>query len=186
VQYYGNNLAHTNDYTMLRLGKVYFSEADYQWLKGFVTDVDYGLVSLSHNAYFEGIYMSQMNYEPSAGDPHQAQLLQDLSEFRPAPNGEYFLPDRDPSTYELDNKSVLLHNLMVQFPFLADMMGMVEPQAAEAFPVQQQCATDFLWQRNPFVITACGSDYPTYVHPGVDYLVAYWLAAYHKIITKDL
>jgi hypothetical protein len=75
---------------------------------------------------------------------------------------------------------------MDQYPWLAELMGDVDYQALDAFPVLEQCTTDFLWQRSPFVITACGLDNPAHVNPGVDYLVAYWLAEYHKFISKDM
>ena len=74
---------------------------------------------------------------------------------------------------------------MEKYPVLQQIMGDVQVQAAEAFPVQQQCSTDFLWQRNPFSIGPCGNDDPAAVEPGVDYIVAYWMASYHKFITKD-
>lgn len=77
------------------------------------------------------------------------------------------------------------YDLQQQIPLLIELMGEIRPQALEAFPVDQQCTTDFLWQRSPFQIDACGNDDPRYVNPGVDYLAAYWLAEYSKLVTKD-
>jgi hypothetical protein len=51
--------------------------------------------------------------------------------------------------------------------------------------VQEQCTTDFLWQRSPFQNDPCGADQPNVTRPGIDYLVAYWMASYHKFIAKD-
>jgi hypothetical protein len=185
AQYYGNNLSHTTWYTLLRLGKAYFSDADYQWFLGYFDQHQHTYTRLSHNAWFNGIYMSQGPYVPTADDdPYYDQLLQDLGDFRPAPNEEYALPDR--TGYTLDPVSVFLADLMDQYPWLAELMGDVDYQALDAFPVLEQCTTDFLWQRSPFVITACGLDNPAHVNPGVDYLVAYWLAEYHKFISKDM
>jgi len=80
---------------------------------------------------------------------------------------------------------VTLHDLIEQYPFLESVFGDVDPQSLEAHPVPEQCSSDFLWQRNPFQIEPCGVDRPEETRPGVDYLVAYWLAAYHKFIGKE-
>ena len=131
--------------------------------------------------------MSQGDYHPEEkDDPYWDQLVQDLTDFRDAPNDRYHLDARDPSTYTLDPVSVFLHDLMEDYPFLGEIMGNVKYQALEAFPVNLQCTTDFLFQRNPFRFEECGSDDPTAVNPGVDYLISYWLAAYHKFIPKDM
>ncbi|MDP8224939.1 MAG: hypothetical protein P9L99_16385 [Candidatus Lernaella stagnicola] len=187
LQYYGNNLGHMNWYTLLRLARVYFSDEDYQWFRAFFSDVEHSFARLSHNAWFTTVYMAVGDWEPiSPEDPFAMQMVGDLEDFRDAPNFQYFLPDRDPATYELDILSVWMTDLVEAFPFLGDIMGEPEYQAKYAFPVPEQCSTDFLWQRNPFQIYECGRDRPQRVYPGVDYLVAYWAAAYHKFIDKDL
>jgi len=182
-QYYGNNLGHQNMYNILRLGEVYLGEDDYEFQRELFDSQTHRFVRLSHNAFFNAIYMSQGDYEPTDEDPYQDQLEQDLSEFRDAPNFRYYI---NPQTTELDPLSVFLDDLMEEWPWLAELIGDVDPQATEAFPVQLQCSTDFLWQRNPFRVGPCGSDNPASVQPGVDYLVAYWMAAYHKFIAKDM
>jgi hypothetical protein len=186
VQYFGACLSHEYWYNLLRLGRAYFSEDDVAFLVSLFEAQTHSYTRLSHNPFFNGVYMGQGGYVPTQDDPYQAQLVEDLTTFRSAPNDQYSLPDRDESTYDLDPLSVLMHDLMVQFPFLADIMGNVKVQALEAFPVDQQCTTDFLFQRNPFRFNACGSDNPKIVNPGVDYLIPYWLASYHKFVTKDM
>jgi len=47
------------------------------------------------------------------------------------------------------------------------------------------CPAGFMFQWSPFTIEACGSDDPTKVHSGHDYLAAYWLASYYKFVTKE-
>jgi hypothetical protein len=74
---------------------------------------------------------------------------------------------------------------MTDYPFLAELMGDVDPQSLDPHPVLEQCSTDFLWQRSPFAIDPCGVNDPTVTRPGVDYLVAYWMASYHKFIDKE-
>jgi hypothetical protein len=138
---------------------------------------------LAHNAFFNGIHMSQGLYEPlPEDDPYQAQLEQDLTDFCPAPNYQYHT---DPPPAPLDPFSVWIHDFVETHPWLDPFFGDIGYQAAEAYPVPFQCSTDFLWQRNPFAI-GCGEDeMPRKVQPGVDYLIAYWLASYHKFIAKD-
>jgi hypothetical protein len=187
-QFYGNNLGHNCWYNTLRLGKVYFSEDDYKWLVKEFNENFHTFTRLSHNAWFNNIYMSQGGWvrNLSSDDPYYAELIQDLTEFRECPNANYHLDARDPSTYELDPFSVLLNNIFEESPFMRELLGDADPQAIKAFPVPYQCHSDFLWQRNPFVIEACGEDNPKWVSPGVDYLLAYWLSSYNKFITKNM
>jgi len=188
AQYYGNCLAHEYWYNLLRLGKAYFSPDDRAFLLDVFETQVHTFTRLSHNPWFNGVFMSQGAYVPSGGapDPYWEQLLGDLRAFPDAPNFRYVLPARDPAAYTLDPLSVTLHELMEEYPILEQIMGAVAPQALEAFPVDQQCSTDFLFQRNPFQISACGEHRPDVVNPGVDYLISYWLASYHKFLNKGL
>ncbi|MBK7977684.1 MAG: hypothetical protein IPK07_32010 [Deltaproteobacteria bacterium] len=68
------------------------------------------------------------------------------------------------------------------YPPLSDIIGTARLQALEAYPVPLQCSTDFLWQRNPYVVD-CDAGSPALVNPGVDYLVAYWMARYQGLIS---
>ena len=187
TQYYGNNLGHTNWYNTLRLGRVYFGPDDVAWMVNHFNTAQHTFTRLTHNAWFNSIYMSQGGWTLEPGnDPYLGQLLQDLGDFRQSPNDRYAVPARDPGTYTIDPTSVTLHDLFEQYPIFQDLLGHVNVQALDAFPVPLQCSTDFLWQRNPFKIDECGSDDPRQVNPGVDYLLAYWVASYHKFVTKDM
>jgi len=182
AQYYGNNLGHQNMYTLLRLGKVYLSPEDYDYMSILFDEQTHTFTRLSHNAFFNAIFMSQGIYEPTVDDPFQEQLEQDIGEFRDAPNWVYLV---DPTDGVIDPISIFLSDLMIQYPFLAELLGNVEPQSQDAHPVLEQCSTDFLWQRNPFRLEPCGSDSPHITRPGVDYLTAYWMSSYHKFIDKS-
>jgi hypothetical protein len=184
AQYYGNNLSHTNWYTLLRLGRVYFGDRDFQFLQDVFEEQVHSFTRLSHNPWFTAIYVGQGRYVPSPGDPYAAQIAQDLAAFPDPPNREYFLPARDPATYELDPLSVFLDDLQTRFPILEDWMGAVDPQALAAFPVDLQCSGGFLFQHNPFRIGACGEDDPLQVQSGHDYLAAYWTASFHGVLSK--
>jgi hypothetical protein len=130
--------------------------------------------------------MSQGGWMDDPKVEYYNQLVHDLIDFWDAPNVEFYQPPRDPALYKLDPTSVWLDEVYTKQPWLREIMGDIDPQAVEAFPVRLQCSEGFVWQRNPFRIDACGSDNPKYVQPGVDYLVAYWLASYHKFISKGM
>ncbi|MBZ0271223.1 hypothetical protein K8I61_04255 [bacterium] len=185
AQYYGNNLAHENFLNLLRLGKVYFSQDDYAFFLNLFETQVHTFTRLSHNPWFNAIFMGLGDYDPGAfagADPYAAQLVEDLTTFPGVPNVKYYLPERTGVT--LDPVSVFLHDLQVQYPWLADLMGGVDYQAQEAFTVDLQCEAGFMFQRNPFQIQACGVDDDTQVHAGHDFLSAYWTATYFKNLLK--
>jgi len=167
MDYFANCLHHELWYNLLRLGKAYFGPDDYNYLVDLFESNIHTFTRLSHNPFFNTVFMSQGAYAPAPGDEYEQQLVQDLTDFRDPPNHRYYLPARDPATYTLDPLSI---------PFGG--------QATEAFPVNLQCSYYFLWQRNPFIFDECGEDRPEVVNAGVDYLIAYWLASYHKLVNK--
>jgi hypothetical protein len=180
--YFPNNLRHQNQYSLLRLAKIYLGPSDYEFLVDCFETQSHTFARLSHNPFFNAIFMSQGLYNPEMNpDPYQDQLEEDLTDFFPAPLTEYAV---DPPDGTLDPVSVFLADLITQQPFFEYIFGNIKPQSMDAHPVQQQCTTDFLWQRNPFVIEPCGTDRPHVTRAGVDYLVAYWMASYHKFIAK--
>ncbi|MBZ0270835.1 hypothetical protein K8I61_02275 [bacterium] len=181
AQFYGNNLGHQNMYSLLRLGKVYLSPDDYANILDMFETQTHTFNRLAHNAFFNTIFMSQGDYNP-ADTEYQDQLEEDLGDFRDAPNTVYYV---DPTDLPIDPVSVLLDNLQTQYPFLEELFGSVDPQSIDAHPVLEQCTTDFLWQRSPYRNEPCGSDNPLVTRPGVDYITAYWMASYHKFLTKD-
>lgn len=186
TQYYGNNLAHTTWYGLLRLARAYYPQEDHERLRGVFIKCYHSRVRLTHNPWFNAIYMSQGGeYEASKNDPYQTQLLEDLREFRPCPNVRYHLPTRPRSSYKLD----IATSWVKYFPFLRLQLAYIKlpllPQAEEAFPISQQCSSDFMFQRSPYVIDHCGYDDQRVVAPGNDYLVSYWLACYHGLIKKS-
>jgi hypothetical protein len=185
--YFGNCLAYETWYNLLRLAKVYFSPDDYQFLLHVFNTQVTSYTRLSHNAWFTAVLMGQNGFRPGESSaPYQAQLTEDLADFPPPPLYRTLLPAKDPSTYTIDPFSQALYELQQLLPWLGDLMGDVLPQALDPFPVSGYCCGEFLFQGSPFVIQECGEDNPEKVDAGVDYLIPYWLASYHKFITKDL
>lgn len=185
AQYFGNNLAHTNWFGLLRLARVYFSEEKYLALRKIFETQVHTFTRLSHNPWFTAIFMGEGDYTPAGKDDYQDQLEEDLLTFREPPLAEYHLEARDPGTYTLDPVSVFFHDMQELLPWLAELMGDINYQANEPFTVDLQCPGGFMFQWNPYKTDKCGSDTPTKVHSGHDYLAAYWTASYHKYITKE-
>jgi hypothetical protein len=184
AQYYGNNLAHTNWFHILRLGAVYYSADDYAFMRDLFEQQVHTFTRLSHNPWFNGVFMTQGAYEPQRDDPYFDQLVLDLADFPDAPNVAYYLPER--TGFEMDQLSVFLNDLQEQFPWLEELVGEINPQAKDAFPVPEQCSSGFMFQKNPFRFEECGVDDPAVVEPGVDFLIAYWLSSYGKFLTKEM
>jgi hypothetical protein len=184
ASYYGNNLSHVNWYNILRLGREYYSPADYEFMVSVFETQVHSFTRLSHNPWFNSIFMGQGDYDPSDTE-YQDQLLEDLTTFQDPPLAEFFLPAKDPSTYTLDPVSVFLADLVAQYPFLEQILGKFKYQATEPFGVDGYCPAGFMFQWSPFTIDECGSDDPTKVHSGHDYLAPYWLASYHQFVTKE-
>ncbi|HNY41278.1 MAG TPA: hypothetical protein PKJ41_12825 [Bryobacteraceae bacterium] len=57
-------------------------------------------------------------------------------------------------------------------------------QSCTVVPVEQRVATDFLWQRSPFQLW--GGWLGTTESAGIDYLLPYWMARYHGMMTERL
>ncbi len=186
-EYFGNNLAHLNMYQLLRLGSYYFSEEDHAWFVQLFNEAIHTFTRLSHNAWFNAVFMSQGGWtQAEEDDPYLTQFLGDLTDFPDAPNSRTFVPQRDPATYVLDPVSQDLVEMVEHLPILEELLGITcELQALEAFPVPLQCPDHFQWERNPFRIRECSWNEPRDVGPGGDYLIAYWTGRYHRLIGKD-
>lgn len=183
AQHYGLNLAHQNFFNLLRLSRTDCAINEFARTV-FGEQVHYH-IDLSHNAFYTEIHMAQSQLDDSSDywDDQYDQMVEDLTDFRPAPNYRYAV---DPPDAPLDPISVLLSDLQDQYPFLEEVFGRVHYQALEAYPVFYQCSTDFLWQRNPWAIDCGDTENLAVVNPGVDYLAAYWLAAAYGYIDKSM
>jgi len=186
MEYYGNHLAHQTFYNLLRLGKVYFSEDDYRFFLWLFEHQTHRWVRLSHNPFFSLVYMSQADYD-SCPEPeqeeYQSQLEEDLSDFVDAPS---YRRRVEPPPAEIDPVSVRLDELVKGIPWLEEEIGSkIEPQARDAFPVRYQCPTHLYWENSPYRLECEQTENLRYVYPGFDYLIAYWMASYHRFLGKD-
>ncbi|HUT53710.1 MAG TPA: hypothetical protein VM658_09980 [bacterium] len=68
---------------------------------------------------------------------------------------------------------------------LLSAMGRGEPSAVKPYPIEQQCSTDFLWQRSPYVMHCCARTDLAHVYPGIDFMLAYWMGRYHGFIDSN-
>lgn len=70
--------------------------------------------------------------------------------------------------------------------YLTDLHGQVptcddDTRACSPIPVELRPPTDFLWQRSPFQLE--GGHYLTIESAGIDYILPYWMARYHGVLT---
>lgn len=57
-----------------------------------------------------------------------------------------------------------------------------EDRACDPVPVQRRIPTDFIWQRSPFQVL--GGGYGRIETAGIDYVLPYWMARYHKVVNE--
>lgn len=55
-------------------------------------------------------------------------------------------------------------------------------EACQPIPIPQRVTTDFLWQRSPFQLIGGGRG--LIEHPGIDYLLPYWMARFYGVVTE--
>ena len=179
AQFYGNNLSHTNAYSLMRLSRAYGLWEDHIFWRYQFQNQTHRWTHMIHNAWFELVHWSSL-FQPD--EEIRASVFDDLTLFRDAPNVHVHI---DPPEAEVDPISVWLSDLQEQLPWLEELIGGVSPQALEAYPVDQQCTTDFLWQRNPFRLSCGGADLRK-ADPGVDYLLAYWMARFYGVLDETM
>ena len=178
-QFYGNNLGHTNAYSLLRLSRAYGLWQDYLFWRELFLGQTHRWVHMIHNPWFELVHWSIL---PAPDAEIEAMIIEDLTLFPDAPNVREAIV---PPEATVDPVSVWLDELQDQYPWIRELMGDVSPQALDAYPVDQQCPADFRWQRNPFQLS-CGGGNPRQVYPGVDYLLAYWMGRYYGVIDETM
>jgi hypothetical protein len=185
MEYYGNNLAHELFYNLLRLGKVYFSEDDFDYFRELYEGQVNHWVALSHNPFFALVHMSQGDYAPEQkSDAYQSQLEQDLTDFIAPPSYQRGVV---PQPVTLDPVSVRLTDFFAQHPGLSGLLGVeIQYQSLEAYPILEQCPTHLFWENDPFLTVCPKPENASYVYPGFDFLFAYWMANYHKFISRSM
>ena len=182
AQHYGLNLAHENYLNLLRLSRPY--PETHAFLQEIFKAQIHHWVDLQHNPWYTAVYLAEGDVQdPADFQARKEQIIQDLTDFPAAPKIRYAM---QPPEAELDPLSVFLYDLQQDLPWLADIIGTVHLQAAEAYPVNYQCSSGFIFQRNMWAIS-CGETQtdPSYVNSGHDYLAAYWLASAYGILDKS-
>jgi hypothetical protein len=179
AQQYGLNLAHENFLSLLRLSHPYGET--HRFLMKIFNEQTHRVVDLQHNPWYTAVFLAEGGLRcPVLRQKQKDQIIQDLTDFPAAPKIEYGMV---PPEAELDPLSVSLYELQQQYPFLADIMGTVEPQAAEAYRVKYQCSSGFIFQRSMWAVSCDQTvDVPSFVNSGHDFLAAYWLASAYGVL----
>ena len=182
AQHYGLNLAHENYLNLLRLSRPWPDMHDF--LVESFREQTHHWVDLQHNPWYTAIYLAAADVtDPEDFQVHKDQIIEDLTDFRDPPKFKYAM---QPPEAELDPVSIRLYDLQQEYPWLKDIIGTVNIQAAEAYPVKYQCSSGFIFQRNMWAISCSpDEDRPREVNSGHDYLAAYWLAAAYGILEKS-
>lgn len=180
-QHYGLNLAHENFLGLLRLARPYCEV--HEFLQEIFTEQTHRWVHLQHNPWYSAVYLAQGAVQDEADyQANKNQIIEDLIDFPDAPKEEYAM---QPPEAEIDPVSVMLYELQQQFPALQEIMGSVQIQAKEAYPVKYQCSSGFIFQRNMWATECGGVNDPSYVNSGHDFLIAYWTASAYGILDKS-
>ena len=179
-QHYGLNLAHENFLSILRLSGIYDPET-HAFLQTIFREQTHRVVHLQHNPWYTSVFLAEGGLDPAERLPYREQIVENLTDFPPAPKFQFGMIPPPPA--ELDPISVALHELQQEFPILRDIMGTVNLQAAEAYPVRYQCSSGFMFQRSMWAISCdIEEDRPEHVDSGHDYLAAYWLASAYGVL----
>jgi len=153
--YYGLNISHQPMYNLLRLENDPALLATFR--QGFAGKM-WQFIKDHKNPYFTFMHAALQN-GPTAAQVTDA--VAQLAQFGPPP---------------------IVHlavDLTGKYPADPGCPG----KTTVAVDVKDRLHEDFMWQSDPFTLVGEGA--LTTVHPGVDYLIAYWLGRHHGFITDD-
>lgn len=182
TEFYGNNLRHLDFQAVFRLWPDRERLAELwdvwqQWNRPWVTNI--------HNPWFDSVHVTGCLRLGACDEDEYADIVEDHL----GTLGLYWDPPSyrravTCSTLPLDPLSVTLSQLIQQYPWLGDIIS-ISPQTAEARILTDRHWTDMYWQSTSFEASCSGGEDPTYVGPGMDYLVAYWMGVYYGILPGE-
>ncbi len=181
VEYFAMNLKHQNYYNIFRL------EPDEDRLR-FYFDVYMDRVrpqvAGTHQVYFDWVYLVGCARLGECEDSES--IMEDgvtsLGKFTEWPNNEIHIdPGLPPGG--IDPISQFFVDIAEGLPdWLVDLAGLdFELQAKGGYDLDKRCRVEYLWQRSPHKMV-CGGFLPGYIHPGADYLMAYWMGRTYNFL----
>ena len=129
------------------------------------------------NAYFETIDAA---VDPTLAAANAPKVLDELRRCVTRPRRYFTVQNStDPAIAQDDYFVPLSH---VKSPTGGTgTVGPIKKRIAKyPLPVEKRCATDFLWQRDPFKLDGSGD--PHEQPPGVDIVLPYWMARFYKLV----
>lgn len=156
--YHGLNIAFLPAFNWVRLEEDYFRKTDLQ--NNVLRDRMWEAVKDHKNVFFSYIYTSQANPSDNTSSIIAAHTDQ-LRQFPPAP----YL------AIAVDNTA--------KYPENSECSGL----SKTAIDVKDRVPASFLWEKNPWKLKE--DAIPNFVYPGVDYLIAYWMARYYGYLEDD-
>jgi len=174
TEYFAMNLKHQNFFSLFSL------EPDLERLE-FYFDVYLDKVrpwvADTHQVYFDWVYLVGCRRLNRCEDSYRLmeEGVASLRKFPVWPNREIHV-EPGPPPGGVDPISEWLVDFAAQLPdWLIELTGLeFERQAAGGYDLDHRCRVEYLWQRSPHQMT-CGGFLPNYIHPGADYLMAYWM-----------
>ena len=179
-EYYGNNLRHLAFQTLFRLwpdgrGLVklwtVWKTFNRPWVEGTL------------NPWFDSVHVTGCRSLGVCDPAELASIRDDYERIL----GQYW----DPPSYRrevtcsdqpLDPFSVEMSELLDQIPELREIIN-IRPQTAEARELDDRHWTDMYWQSSGVFEAACHTaEDRTFVGPGMDYLLAYYIGIYYDLL----
>ena len=179
-EYFGNNLRHLAFQTIFRLwpDRERFEELWNVW-----QSANRPWVKNTYNPWFDAVHVTGCR---RLGVCDQAEVDDIVADYELI-MGQYWDPPSykrgiQCSTQPLDPFSVWMDNFLAQVPWLESIID-IDPQTLDARELTDRHWTDIYWQSGGVFEASCNTTGdPTFVGPGMDYLLAYYLGIYHDLL----
>ncbi|MBZ0273592.1 hypothetical protein K8I61_16260 [bacterium] len=179
MEYFGNNLRHVNFLSMFR----YWPDRErLEDLWDIWQSANRPYVKETHNPFFDAVHVAGClrlgNCDSDEYDWIEADFLNTLGRYDESPA---YKRARTCSDQPLDTFSVWADGFLAQYPWLEDIVD-INPQSAVARELDDRHWTDMYWQSTPWEAGCDHGADDTFVGPGMDYLLAYWMGVYYGIL----
>ena len=179
-QYYGNNLRHLGFQSIFRLWP---DRARLSDLWDIWQSANRPWVADTLNPWFDTVHVSGCRRLDTCDPVEVESIAQDIDLIL----GQYW----DPPSYKreivcseqpLDPFSVFMNWLGDKIPWFRSLID-IKPQTKDARELIDRHWTDMYWQSGGVFEASCHTtEDPTFVGPGMDYLLAYYIAMYYGLL----
>ena len=141
----------------------------------------YNLIRLESNSTYRNRYLRAYDVLRRTTDDHGNAHFNMIDHALRGPSNS-----RDAATRELLDQWLLRPRRDKFLDWRGDPRypASAENRTAQPIPVVDRINTDFLWQRSPFLLFGGGTG--MIETAGIDYILPYWMARFHGVITEGL